>query len=74
LADQEFFDAVGAEADALAARFRAHCTGMEKPPPERIFANVYTEPQHQLDTQQREYLKYLSGFEDAPVGQGGAAR
>src|SRR6185295_12036349 len=37
LADQEFFDSVGAEADELAARFRAHCIAMEKQPPERIF-------------------------------------
>jgi hypothetical protein len=46
---------------------------MEKPPAERIFANVYTEPHHQLETQQREYLKYLSGFADA-VTAGGAQR
>ena len=64
LADQEFFDSVGAEADELAARFRAHCIGMEKPPPERIFANVYTEPHTQLQAQQREYLAYLATFAD----------
>jgi 2-oxoisovalerate dehydrogenase E1 component alpha subunit len=74
LADQEFFDQVAAEADALAARFRAHCVAMEKPPAERIFANVYTEPHHQLEAQQRDYLKYLSGFADAAVAQGGAPR
>jgi pyruvate dehydrogenase E1 component alpha subunit len=73
LADQDFFDEVAAEADALAARFRAYCVAMEKPPAERIFANVYTEPHHQLETQQREYLKYLSGFADA-VTAGGAQR
>ncbi len=50
---------MAAEADALAARFRAYCVAMEKPPAERIFANVYTEPHHQLEAQQREYLKYL---------------
>ena len=63
LADQEFFDSVSADADELAARFRAHCIAMEKPPPERIFANVYSRPHGQLEDQQREYLAYLSGFE-----------
>ena len=64
MADQQFFDGVNAEADALAARFRAHCIGMQKPPPERIFANVYSHPHGQLETQQREYLQYLAGFAD----------
>jgi len=73
LADQEFFDEVGVEADALAARFRAYCEAMEKPPSERIFANVYTESHHQLEAQQREYLKYLSGFADA-TDHSGVAR
>jgi 2-oxoisovalerate dehydrogenase E1 component alpha subunit len=62
MADQDFFDAVEAEADELAARFRAHCIAMEKPPPERIFANVYTEPHAQLRDQHQEYLRYLAGF------------
>jgi pyruvate dehydrogenase E1 component alpha subunit len=74
LADQEFFDQVAGEADALAARFRAHCVALEKPPAERIFANVYTESHHQLEAQEREYLKYLSGFADSAAGSGGAAR
>jgi len=69
MADQEFFDSVTAEADELAARFRAHCMAMEKPPPERIFANVYSEPHPQLEAQQAEYLAYLSTFAD-----GGATR
>ncbi len=72
LADQSFFDGVSAEADALAARFRAHCIGMEKPPPERIFVHVYSQPHEQLDTQQREYLQYLAGFVDDGATQSGA--
>ena len=64
LADQEFFDTVGVEADELAARFRAYCIAMEKPPSERIFANVYTESHAQLDAQQQEYLAYLGTFSD----------
>ena len=72
LADQDFFDEVAAEADALAVRFRAFCLALEKPPPERIFANVYTEPHHQLQAQQEQYLQYLAGFADNSVA-GGAA-
>ena len=56
LAEQEFFDEVAAEADALAARFRALCMDMPKPPPDRMFAQVYAEAHHQLEAQQREYL------------------
>ena len=74
MADQEFFDSVGAEADELAARFRAHCIAMPKPPPERIFANVYSEPHHQLDQQQAEYLAYLASFEDQTPDAGQVTR
>ncbi len=65
LADQDFFEEVAADADALAARFRAHCLAMTRPPPERIFAHVYTEPHVQLEAQQREYLAYLQSFADS---------
>lgn len=74
LADQEFFDAVATEADELAARFRAFCLALPKPPPERIYANVYTEPHHQLAAQQREHLAYLAGFADEPATVDGGAR
>jgi len=67
LADQDFFDSVNAEADALAARFRAHCIAMPTPPPERMFAHVYSEPHAQLDQQQRAYLGYLASFDDGPT-------
>ena len=69
LADQDFFDAVTVESDELAARFRAHCIGMVKPPPERIFANVYTHPHPQLEAQQREHLEYLASFADDGAGR-----
>jgi pyruvate dehydrogenase E1 component alpha subunit len=64
MADQDYFDSVNAEADELAARFRAHCLAMQKPPPGRIFANVYSEPHHQLQAQEQELLGYLAGFDD----------
>ena len=65
MADSAFFDSVDVEADELAARFRAFCIAMEVPPPERIFSHVYSEPHHQIEQQQAEFLGYLAGFEDA---------
>ena len=73
LADQAFFDGVNGEADALAARFRAHCIGMQKPPSERMFAHVYSHPHEQLERQQRDYLQYLAGFADDAAQTGARA-
>jgi 2-oxoisovalerate dehydrogenase E1 component alpha subunit len=67
VADQDFFDEVEAEADALAARFRDFCVNMPDPPPERIFSEVYAEESPALAAQRDEYLHYLAGFEE-PVG------
>jgi 2-oxoisovalerate dehydrogenase E1 component alpha subunit len=61
--DQAFFDGVDAEADELAARFRAYCTAMPKPPPDRIFSEVYAEPSAPLEAQRAEYLDYLATLE-----------
>ena len=41
--EQEFFDGIEAESDALAARFRQFCVDMPAPGPERIFSEVYAE-------------------------------
>lgn len=67
-ADAAFFDAVAAEADDLAERFRAACRALPDPAPERIFSHVYAEPHAQLDRQRADYLQYLSDFADAPAG------
>ncbi len=64
MADATFFDEIDAEADALAVRFRSHCVAMTAPPPERMFSHVYTEPNHQIERQQAEFLAYLDGFAD----------
>lgn len=64
MADSAFFDEVDAEADALAARFRAFCVAMPVPPPERIYTNVYSEPHPQVERQRDDYLSYLEGFAD----------
>ncbi len=64
MADSTFFDEVDGEADALAARFRAHCIAMTVPPPERMFSHIYSEPNHQIERQQAEFLAYLDDFAD----------
>jgi pyruvate dehydrogenase E1 component alpha subunit len=61
--EQGFFDEVAAESDALAARVRAYCTAMPKPPPDRIFSEVYAEPSPPLEAQRAEYLEYLAALE-----------
>ncbi|SNR27143.1 pyruvate dehydrogenase E1 component alpha subunit [Haloechinothrix alba] len=68
-ADQEFFDAVDAEADEFAVELRDYCVNMPDPPPERIFSNVYAEPSPALDAQRDSYLSYLAGFEST-AGEG----
>ena len=63
-ADAEYFDGVDVEADALAARFRAHCVGLQPEGPERLFEKVYAAPTAQVERQKAEYLEYLSSFAD----------
>ncbi|HEY8372416.1 MAG TPA: pyruvate dehydrogenase (acetyl-transferring) E1 component subunit alpha [Pseudonocardiaceae bacterium] len=73
-ADQEFFDAVQAEADQLAARLREFCVNMPTPGPERIFSQVYEQETPLLARQRTEFLEYLAGFSDeahAHAGTGG---
>jgi len=73
-ADQEFFDAVQAEADQLAARVREFCVNMPTPGPERIFSQVYEQETPLLARQRTEFLEYLAGFSDeahAYAGTGG---
>ncbi|WP_204018394.1 pyruvate dehydrogenase (acetyl-transferring) E1 component subunit alpha [Sphaerimonospora thailandensis] len=62
-ADQEFFDKVDAEADALGKDVRARCLAMPDPKPGAMFQHVYTEPHALLDEEREQYLTYLAGFE-----------
>jgi pyruvate dehydrogenase E1 component alpha subunit len=65
-ADDAFFAAIDADADELAARFRAFAVAMEPPPPTRMFSHVYSDPHPQIERQEREFLEYLAGFADEP--------
>jgi 2-oxoisovalerate dehydrogenase E1 component subunit alpha len=60
---QEFFDAVQAESDELAARFREFCVNMPQPAPDRMFSQVYAEPSPALEAQRAAYLDYHASFE-----------
>jgi pyruvate dehydrogenase E1 component alpha subunit len=60
--EQDFFDDVEAEADALAARVREFCVNMPKPGPERIFSEVYAERTTLLEAQRNELLAYQASF------------
>ena len=59
----EFFDAVTAESDELAARLRSFCESMPQPGPARVFSRVYAEPSPQVQAQRDEYLTYSASFE-----------
>ena len=61
--EQEFFDEVAAEADALAARFRQFCMDMPAPAPDRIFSEVYADESPLVAAQRDAYLAYHASFE-----------
>jgi pyruvate dehydrogenase E1 component alpha subunit len=61
-ADQDFFAEIQAESDALAAEVRDYCVNMPDPPAERMFSEVYEDPNPVLAGQRDEYLGYLAGF------------
>lgn len=63
LADQDFFDAVEAEADQLGADLRRRCLEMPDPQPLDIFDHVYVEPHRLIDEERAQFATYLEGFE-----------
>jgi 2-oxoisovalerate dehydrogenase E1 component alpha subunit len=63
LAEADFFEQVQVEADQLASELRAYCFNMPDPPADRIFRNVYAEPNPLLEKERTEYAAYLAGFE-----------
>jgi pyruvate dehydrogenase E1 component alpha subunit len=65
LADEAFFTELAAEADRLGARIRTACREMPDPDPLAIFANVYAEPNAQLEAERDQYAAYLESFEEA---------
>jgi pyruvate dehydrogenase E1 component alpha subunit len=65
IADQEFFDAVEAEADDLGHRLREGCKAMPDPQPLSMFDHVYAENTDELVVQREGFAAYLESFEGA---------
>ncbi|MGY1741306.1 MULTISPECIES: pyruvate dehydrogenase (acetyl-transferring) E1 component subunit alpha [unclassified Blastococcus] len=63
LADAEFFAAVDAEADELAARVRRGTVSMQPPPAESMFDAVYAEQTPPLAAQRDQFVAYQASFE-----------
>jgi 2-oxoisovalerate dehydrogenase E1 component alpha subunit len=72
LADQDWFDAVTAEADELGARLREGCRSMPDPHVLDVFDRVYAEQTEELAGQRAGFAAYLDTFED-PGGSDAAA-
>lgn len=67
LADEDFFDAVEASADALGERTRDACRAMTPHPAISMFDNIYAEPNSQVEEERAwfvEYQRAMSGEEE----------
>ncbi len=64
LAEQEFFDAVDAEADELGAHLRAACKALPEPHILDVFDQVYVEQTEELAAQKAAYAAYLDSFQE----------
>jgi 2-oxoisovalerate dehydrogenase E1 component alpha subunit len=62
-ADQGFFDAIDAEADALAAEVREGCLSMPDPTPDSMFDHIYVEEHPVVEAERKEFAAYHAGFE-----------
>ncbi len=65
LADQEFFDAVAAEADELGHRLREGCKAMPDPQPMSMFDHIFAEETEELRAEREGFAAYLESFEGA---------
>ncbi len=82
MVDQQFLEAVDAEAEELGERLRAGCRAMPDPHILDVFDQVYAEQTPELADQRASYATYLESFEDpdpdpeaaAGAGTAGGAR
>jgi 2-oxoisovalerate dehydrogenase E1 component alpha subunit len=63
IGDHDFFAAVDAEGDALAARIRTGTVDMAEPPASSMFDHVYAEQTPPLAAQKAEFEAYHASFE-----------
>ena len=73
-ADQEFFDAVDAESDELAAHVRKGCLEMPDPEPLSIFDHVYAERHPLIEEEREQFAAYLASFEQSSDDVAGSVR
>jgi 2-oxoisovalerate dehydrogenase E1 component alpha subunit len=62
--DHDFFDAIDAEADQIAARLREGCLSMPDPSLTDFFDHAYVEQTAQLVEQKAQYTAYAASFGD----------
>jgi 2-oxoisovalerate dehydrogenase E1 component alpha subunit len=72
LADDDFFQQLSADADALAARIRADVLALPDPEPLAMFDHVYQDGSILVDSQRAGFADYLAGFD--PVADGSEGR
>jgi pyruvate dehydrogenase E1 component alpha subunit len=63
LADDDFFQSVDADADALGRQVRDECRALPDPEPKAIFEHVYAGVHEQLAEECAAFTAYLDGFE-----------
>jgi 2-oxoisovalerate dehydrogenase E1 component alpha subunit len=77
ISDPDFFKEVEEEAEQLAHHWREGCRALVDPPPESMFAHVYSEPHSLVQHERAECLAYHATFADtdatltaAPLAEG----
>ncbi len=68
LVDGGFFEALDAEAEALAVRLRAGVRALPDPGPLSMFDHVYADPHPLVEEERAAFGAYLASFADAPGG------
>ncbi|GAB3968340.1 pyruvate dehydrogenase (acetyl-transferring) E1 component subunit alpha [Actinoallomurus acanthiterrae] len=64
LADDDFFEALDAEADELGRRVRDECRALPDPDPRSMFDHVYAGAHEQLAEERDAFVAYLDTFAD----------
>jgi 2-oxoisovalerate dehydrogenase E1 component subunit alpha len=68
LVDQDFYDAIDAEAEQLGEHLREGCRALPEPNPLDVFGQVYAEQTPELAEQQAGYAAYLDSFDVSTTG------
>jgi pyruvate dehydrogenase E1 component alpha subunit len=69
MAQETFFTAVAAEADAVGTRVRKACLEMPDPAPLSMFDNIYAKPTALLAEERAQLDAYLSSFVSEEAGR-----